>query len=187
MIRTACLPTAGLFFIGMAITTLTAGCTSQPYTSPGQQAQNACQAFGPRTLSGAAIGALGGAAGGASIGAIAGGGRGAAIGAGVGVLAGLIGGLAVGHNLDMRDCAEAQQALAQMRNSPVGSAVAWTSPTGSYGSYTPVTDEYQGPSGEFCRRVRQDTTLQGHEPTTAVVATCRTPDRNYQTVQPATT
>jgi surface antigen len=187
MIRTARLPLAGLFFIGMATTTLTAGCTNQPYSSPQQQAQNACQAFGPKTLSGAAIGALGGGAAGAGLGAIAGGGRGAAIGAGIGALTGLIGGLAVGHNLDMRDCAEAQQALAQIRATPTGSAVAWRSPTGSHGSYTPVSDEYRSSDGQFCRSVRQDTALQGYQSTTAVVATCRTPDGNYQTVQPLTT
>lgn len=167
MICAARLPITGLLFVGMVTTTLTAGCTNQPYTSPEQQAQNACQAFGPKTLSGAAIGALGGAAGGAGIGAIAGGGRGAAIGAGVGALAGLMGGLAVGHSLDQRDCAQAQQALAQMRYAPVGQATSWNdTQTGSHGSYTPISDEYPSADDHFCRRVRQDTTLQGQEPTT---------------------
>jgi len=184
MIRAARLSVAGLFFAGMVSTTLTAGCTNQPYTSPEQQAQNACQAFGPKTLSGAAIGALGGAAGGAGLGAIAGGGRGAAIGAGVGALAGLIGGLAVGHSLDQRDCIEAQRALAQMRYAPMGQAAYWTDPqTGNHGSYTAISDEYSVTGGGFCRRVRQDTTLQGRESTTQVLVTCRTADGNYTTVQ----
>jgi surface antigen len=187
MIRTARLSAAGLFLVGMATTTLTAGCANQPYTSPEQQAQNACQAFGPKTLSGAAIGALGGAAGGAGLGAAAGGGRGAAIGAGIGALVGLVGGLAVGHSLDQRDCAEAQQALAQMRHAPVGQAAYWTDPqTGSRGSYTAVSDEYPVANNGFCRRVRQDTTLHGSAPTTQVVVTCRTADGNYTTVQEPT-
>jgi uncharacterized membrane protein len=84
MTQAARLPIAGWFLMGLATISLTAGCTTQPYTSPQQQAQNACQAFGPKALSGALIGGLSGAAGGAGLGAIAGGGRGAAIGAGVG-------------------------------------------------------------------------------------------------------
>jgi surface antigen len=183
MIRAVCLPIGGLFVLGLAAA-LTTGCTNQPYTSPEQQAQNACQAFGPKTLSGAAIGALGGAAGGAGVGAIAGGGRGAAIGAGIGALVGLMGGLAVGHSLDQRDCAEAQQALSQMRNAPVGQPAYWTDQqTGNHGSYTAVSTEYPVADNRFCRRVRQDTTLQGSEPTTQVVVTCRTADGNYTTVQ----
>jgi surface antigen len=186
MIPNVRLPVAALFGFSVAVATLTAGCTNQAYTSPEQQAQNACQAFGPKTLSGALIGGLGGAAGGAGIGAAAGGGRGAAIGAGVGALAGLIGGLAVGHHLDARDCSEAQQALAQIRNMPVGHAVAWKSPTGSYGSYTPVSAEYAGPDNSFCRTVNQQSTLHGQESTSSTVVTCRTPDGNYQTVHSAT-
>jgi surface antigen len=187
MIRAARLPVAGFVSLAMVTTLLAAGCTNQPYTSPAQQAQNACQAFGPKTLSGAAIGALGGAAGGAGIGAMAGGGRGAAIGAGIGAVAGLLGGLAVGHSLDQRDCAEAQQALAQMRYAPIGGASYWTNPqTGSHGSYTPVNDEYPAANNGFCRRVRQDTTLNGSQPTSQVLVTCRTADGNYTTVQEPT-
>ena len=167
----------------LAIPLAAGGCTNQPYTSPEQQAQNACQAFGPKATSGALIGTLGGAAGGAGIGAAAGGGRGAAIGAGVGALAGLIGGIAVGHNLDSRDCAEAQQALAQVRLAPIGQAIAWRSPSGSYGSYTPVGGEYATPDNRFCRNLNEQTTLAGRQPTTSAVVTCRTPDGDYRTVQ----
>jgi surface antigen len=175
---------AGLLFVGTTSAIFTTGCTNQPYTSPQQQAQNACQVFGPKTLSGAAIGTLGGAAGGAAQGSIAGGGRGAAIGAGVGALIGLVGGLAVGHSFDQRDCAEAQQALAQMRYAHVGQVAYWTNPqTGSNGSYTALSNEYSAADDHFCRRVRQDTTLEGHAPTTQVVVTCRTPEGDYTTVQ----
>lgn len=175
-----------LLAVALSTAAMIGGCTNHPYSSPQEQAQNACQALGPKTLSGAAIGVLGGAAGGAAIGAAAGGGRDAAIGAGVGALVGLIGGLAVGHNLDVRDCEQAQQALAQMRYAPTGQSVAWEDPqTGSKGSYTPVSDESQQTNGQFCRQVRQDTTLQGHQATTQMVLTCRTPDGDYKTVQAA--
>jgi hypothetical protein len=112
MMRTIRLPAAALFAVGIATAIPTAGCTNQRYTSPEQQAQNACQAFGPKAVSGALIGTAGGAAAGAGIGGALGGKSGALIGAGVGGLVGLIGGSSVGHNLDARDCAEAQQALA---------------------------------------------------------------------------
>jgi surface antigen len=187
MLRTVRPPVATLFFVGILTSTMTPGCTSRSYSSPEEQAQNACQALGPKALSGALIGGLGGAAGGAGIGAAAGGGRGAAIGAGIGALAGILGGLAVGHSLDQRDCSEAQQALAQIRNTPTGQAVAWSSPSGSRGSYTPISDEYQDPKGQLCRRVRQDVTIAGRQPTGAVVVTCRTPDGDYKTVTPSTT
>ncbi|MBN8890176.1 MAG: hypothetical protein BGP12_00090 [Rhodospirillales bacterium 70-18] len=184
MIRAARLPVVGLFFLSMTTATLTAGCTNQPYTSPEQQAQNACRVFGPKTLSGAAVGMLGGAAGGASLGAIAGGRRGALIGAGIGALAGLISGLAVGHGFDQRDCAEAQTALAQMRHAHVGQSAYWTDPqTGSHGSYTALGAEYSVAGNNFCRRVRQDTTLHGQSPTTQELVTCRTADGDYTTVK----
>ena len=79
MRRSAQASTAAAVFIGMSFATLTSGCTDQPYSSPQQQAQNACRAFGPKTLSGMAIGGLAGGVGGAGIGAAAGGGRGALI------------------------------------------------------------------------------------------------------------
>ena len=179
-------PMAGFAAIGL-LASLTAGCTTAPYTSPEQQAQNACQAVGPKALSGALIGGLGGAASGAALGAIAGNGRGAAIGAGAGLLVGLIGGLAVGHNMDARDCAAAQQALAQLRGLPTGNQVTWHGPAGSSGVYQAVTDETPSPDGGFCRIIRQQTTLPGHEPTFVEGKTCRTSNGDYVSVQPANT
>jgi surface antigen len=178
--------TATLFTLAVATATLP-GCTNQPYTSPEQQAQNACQALGPKALSGAVIGGLAGSAAGAGIGAAAGGGRGAAIGAGIGLIGGLVGGLVTGKHLDARDCAEAQQALAEIRTMPTGQPVSWQSPSGSRGVFTPVSDEYAGPNNTFCRTLNQQATLQGHAPTTSTVVTCRTPDGNYETVKPAQT
>ena len=173
--------------IALATATMISGCTTQPYSSPEQQAQNACQVFGPKALSGALIGGLAGAAGGAGIGALAGRGRGAAIGSLVGGLVGVVGGLAAGKNLDARDCAQAQIALAQVRNAQVGQMVSWNSPSGSYGSYTPVSTEYAGPNNQFCRNLNENTTIAGHQPTTSTVITCRTADGDYKTVQPAQT
>lgn len=172
---------AGLSII--ALTSLT-GCTERPYSSPQEQAQNACQAFGPKTLSGGLIGGLGGAAGGAGIGALAGGGKGAAIGAGVGAFAGLLGGMIVGNQLDKQDCYQAQLALQQIRYKSVGQEVSWTNPeTGSYGSYTPLTSETSMPNGQLCRKVRQDTTLKDHQATSQVELTCRDANGNYTKVQ----
>lgn len=187
MVRIGRSPVHVVIIVGIATTALASGCTNRAYNSPEEQAQNACQALGPKALSGTLIGGLGGAAGGAGIGALAGGGRGAAIGAGIGALAGIIGGLAVGHHLDARDCYEAQQALAQIRNVPTGRAVVWHSPTGSYGSYTPISAEYAGPNDTFCRKLNQQVKLNGHQPSISTVVTCRTPEGNYETVRPATT
>lgn len=176
---------AALLTLGaLSMPLVTGGCTNRPYGSAEEQAQNACQALGPKAMSGALIGTLGGAAGGAGIGAAAGGGRGAAIGAGVGALAGLIGGLVVGRNMDARDCAQAQVALAQLRYAPIGQAVSWTSASGSYGSYTPVSAEYAAVDNRLCRRVNLQTTLNGREPVSSAGVTCRQPDGDYTTVQP---
>lgn len=184
MTHNLCRASAFVLAGAVATTLPTAGCTNRPYASPEEQAQNACHAFGPKALSGALLGGVGGAAAGAGIGALAGGGRGAAIGAGVGALAGLFGGLAIGSNMDARDCAQAQQALAQVQYARLGQPVTWSSPSGSHGSYTPLSAEYQTSGGQICRKVNQDVTLAGHAATSGNVITCRTPDGNYTTVQP---
>ena len=118
---------------------------------------------------------------GAGIGAAAGGGRGAAIGAGIGLLGGLITGLAIGKQADQRDCAAAQAALAQMTTQPTGVPIGWQSPSGSYGSYTPVSAEYaQGP--QFCRQVRQSTNIVNHAPVQSTGIACRDANGDYQTM-----
>ena len=185
MLRPARLSVAAAFLVGISTVTLTPGCTDQPYTSPQQQAQNACQAFGPKTLSGALIGGLAGAGGGAALGAIGGGGRGAAIGAGVGLLAGALTGAFVGKSYDQRDCAQAQTALEQMRYAQIGQTVPWQNhTTGSSGSYTAMGPETAQPgSTQLCRPVRQDTMLAGHQATSQNLLTCRQPDGDYQVVQ----
>lgn len=181
-------PTVALLLAtGLIITGATSGCTNRPYASPEEQAQNACKAIGPKALSGALIGGLGGAAAGAAIGGAAGGGRAAGIGAAAGLLTGLVVGLAAGHNIDQRDCAQAQIALAQIRNLPVGTPIAWASSTGSHGTFIPTSDEYAGPNGTFCRNVTQQATLAGHETTSTAVMTCRTADGNYNTISPPMT
>lgn len=178
------LPLALSLCIAVTPAILTTGCTERPYSSPQEQAMNACKAFGPKTLSGGLIGGLAGAGSGAAIGALAGGGKGAAIGAGAGALAGIIGGLVVGNQMDKRDCAEAQMALSQIGSHPIGYTVAWNNPaTGSHGSYTPVTAEMPVSDGRVCRQVRQDTALKGYNPSSQVVMTCRMPNGDYQTVE----
>ena len=175
-------PTAAMLMAAaMSATVLTPGCAERPYSSPQEAAQNACRALGPKAISGALLGGLGGGAVGAGIGAAAGGGRGAAIGAGIGLLGGLITGLAVGKQADQRDCAAAQTALAQMTNQPTGVPVSWSSPSGSHGSYTPVSAEYaQGP--QFCRQVRQSTNIVNHAPVESTGVACRDANGDYQTM-----
>ena len=181
MIRSAHLSAAAMLFCGTAVVTLTPGCTNQPYTSPQQQAQNACQAFGPKTLSGLAIGGLAGAGGGAALGAVAGGGRGAAIGAVAGGLLGLVAGGTVGHTYDVRDCQAAEQALAQMQYAPTGQPIQWSNQaTGSYGSYTPTSDTFSQ-NGQPCREARQTATLQGKVAPEQQVLVCRQPNGDWTT------
>lgn len=170
--------------IALTPVTLTTGCTDRPYASPQEQAQNACKAFGPKTLSGGLIGALGGAGAGAGIGALAGGGKGAAIGAAAGAVTGLLAGFVVGNQMDKHDCAEAQMALAQIGGRPIGYTASWSNPaTGSHGSYTPISAEMPQADGRVCRRVRQDTALKGYNPSSQVVLTCRLANGDYETVQ----
>jgi len=179
------LPVALIYLAGIPLTAITTGCTNRPYNSPQEQAQNACHAFGPKTLSGGLIGTLGGAAGGAGIGALASGGKGAAIGAGVGAFAGLLGGMIAGNQMDKQDCYQAQVALQQIRYTAVGQPVTWTNPaTGSFGSYTPLTAETAQTNGKLCRQVRQDTTLKDHQATSQVELTCRDANGNYTTIEP---
>lgn len=160
---------------------MTAGCANQSYSSPQEQAEKSCRAFGPKTLSGALIGTLSGAAGGASIGAIAAGGKGAAIGTGIGAVAGLLGGSIYGNQLDKRDCAAAQTALAQAASSStLGQVVSWNEPaTGSHGTYTSLTALSTAPSGEQCRMVRQQSQLANHQQTTQDEMTCRNAEGDW--------
>ena len=57
----------------------------------------------------------------------------------------------------------------------------WRSPSGSYGSYTPISAEYaQGP--QFCRQVRVNANIAGRQPTQSNAVTCRQPGGDYQGV-----
>jgi predicted lipid-binding transport protein (Tim44 family) len=164
----------------LVVSGMTGGCTNRPYSSPQEQAANACQALGPKALSGALIGGLGGAAAGAAIGGAAGGGRGAGIGALAGLGAGLIGGFVVGKQLDQQDCIQAQAALQQVGSAGVGQAVYWTNPaTGSHGAYTPVSATYDA-NGQVCRQVRADYYMKNHQPVTGDTGVvCRTPEGDW--------
>jgi surface antigen len=170
-----------VLFIGALSTISPAPTYAQVYSSPQQAAQNACQALGPKALSGAVMGAVGGGLLGAGIGGALGGRRGAAIGGGAGMFGGLLGGLSAGKQADQRDCLAAQAALAQLASQPTGVPVTWQSPSGSHGSYTPTGPEYQQ-GNQFCRPVREDTAIAGHQPTQIGAVTCRTANGDYQTV-----
>ena len=151
-----------------------AGGCANTYSSPQQQAYNACSVFGPKSIGGGLAGGLGGAA----IGATAGGGRGAAIGAGLGLLTGLV----VGKTLDTRDCQQARIALQAMATTQIGQPVAWSSPSGSHGSYTPVAAAYTTPDNRICRQVRSNVALAGHEPTSTTELTCRNSNGDWEPV-----
>jgi surface antigen len=159
---------------------LTAGCAPQ-YNSPQQAAANACSALGPKAMSGALIGGLGGAAGGAGIGALAGGGRGAAVGAGIGAIAGVLGGYLAGGSLDQNDCAQAQIALQQAANGALNRPVSWRSPTGSYGTYTPVSANFVQ-NGATCRRFQTNTVIHDHAPVDDTGVTCRDANGDWRRV-----
>ena len=179
MTTLARLPAALLIFGALSTTVVTTGCANRQYASPQEAAANACHALGPKALSGSLIGGLGGAGLGAASGAAFGGGKGAAIGAGVGLLGGLIAGAMVGSQADARDCAAAQAALAQLTTAPNGREIAWSSPSGSHGSYTPVGPEYAS-NGGFCRPVHQETSIVGHQPTQGLGVACRDANGDYQ-------
>jgi surface antigen len=156
------IPTAALCLAVVAMISV-GGCATRQYATPEEAVKSACSSLGPKAASGALIGAAAGAAGGGLIGAAAGNTKGALIGAGLGLLVGAIAGGAAGHNLDQQDCAQAQIALQQMQTLPTGQSVAWSSPTGSHGSITAFTDDYEV-GGRVCRRIRSDVYLQNHEP-----------------------
>lgn len=152
-----------LLTVGSFFSTSLGGCAKH-YNSPQEAAAKACGSFGPRAMSGAAIGAAAGAGAGAAIGAAAGrNGKDAAIGALAGLLVGAIAGAVKGNELDARDCAAAKVALQQIGNTPNGNAVNWSSPSGSRGSFTPVSDTFQGPADQPCRKIQADYYMKGHE------------------------
>ncbi len=145
------------------------GCAA--YSSPEQQAANACQILGPKTL----VGGVAGAAGGAAIGAAAGGGRGAAIGAGLGLLVGLVG----GHVADQQDCAAAKYALqARLFQARPYALIAWNSPSGHRGEYQALGDSYASPGGGQCRRA-QSVAAPGSGQASTPLVVCRQPNGDY--------
>lgn len=150
-------------FVLVAMVCLSA-CANKQYASPEEAVKNACSSLGPKAMSGALIGGAMGAAGGGLLGAAAGhSAQSTAIGAGVGLLAGIIVGASAGHNLDQRDCQQAQLALQQMQTLPTGQSASWSSPTGSHGTVTAFSDDYEN-GDRVCRRVRSDIYIEGHTP-----------------------
>jgi len=158
---------------------LLAGCAPQ-YGSAQEAAASACNAMGPKALSGAAIGGLGGAATGAAIGGTTGSGRNAIFGAVAGLAAGVIGGLVVGNQLDQRDCAEARYALARMGDGRTGVVVGWQSASGSRGQFTPISAARVEPNGRLCRQFTANTVLNGREPVQETGTVCRDAQGDWQ-------
>jgi surface antigen len=87
-------------------------------------------------------------------------------------------GAAVGNQLDQRDCAQAQMALAELQAAPVGQPVAWHSPSGSYGTYTATGQQYAS-NDTFCRPTNQSLTLKGRQTTQQSGEVCRLPNGDY--------
>jgi hypothetical protein len=167
-----------------ALSYVLVGCANRQYATPEEALQNACSAFGPKALSGALIGGAVGAAGGAAIGAAAGGGRNAAVGALAGLAAGLIVGAIAGNFTDKRDCQEAQFALQQMATTSTGTRVAWNSVSGSYGAFTPVSDETTA-NGKTCREIRSDYYIKNHQPVVGEPGlVCRSANGDWARVDP---
>jgi surface antigen len=68
-----------------------------------------------------------------------------------------------------------------MSTQPIGVPAVWRSPSGSYGSYTPISAEFsQG--NQFCRQVRQSTDIVGHQPVESSAVACRDANGDYQTI-----
>jgi surface antigen len=130
--------------------------------------------IGPKTATGAAIGAAGG-----GLLAAATGGHEAGIAAGV-LLGGLLGG-AIGSALDAQDRRIAQQtAYHSLETYPSGQTSSWRNPdTGHYGTFTP-TNTYQA-GGQHCREYTQTIYVDGRQETARGTA-CRNPDGTWRIV-----
>lgn len=144
-------------------------------STPQQQADATCKAFGANTVSGALIGGLLGGVAGAALGK----GKTGNIAAGAG--AGLLAGALVGKALDARDCREATVALARMETAKVGMQLAWSNPdNGHSGIFTPTSD-IKEENGRFCRMYKRDLLVDGKS-TTENGITCRTPQGDWEQV-----
>jgi surface antigen len=152
------------------------GCAAQGQQTAQQQAASSCQAFGPKTAGGAAIGGIIGALAGAALG------KGKGGNVLMGAAAGAVAGGLVGKGLDSRDCETARVAIRQMDTARTGSQIAWVNPdTGNRGTFTP-TSEIQVQNGRQCRSYTRQATIGGTTSAAESGITCRTPDGDWEAV-----
>ncbi len=127
-------------------------------------------------------GTVAGAVVGAGVGALfgSGGGKVAAI-AGGAVLGGITGNL-IGRELDRKDKAEAQQAMARAETTPVGEQVVWNNPDSGNSGTIEVTREGPDANGNDCREFKHTVTVNGETREDTGIA-CRRSDGKWVTVK----
>ena len=128
------------------------------------------------------VGAVGGAAIGGLLGSQFGDGTGQLVATGAGVLIGGLIGSEVGRTMDEQDRMQANQAVTQAHQAPLGETIVWNNPdSGNSGTVTPVRDGSTS-SGLYCREFQQTITVGG-ETQTAFGTACRQPDGTWRIVE----
>ena len=128
------------------------------------------------------VGTLGGAAIGGLLGSQFGDGTGQLVATGAGVLIGGLIGSEVGRTMDEQDRMQANQAVTQAHQAPLGETIVWNNPdSGNSGTVTPVRDGSTS-SGLYCREFQQTITVGG-ETQTAYGTACRQPDGTWRIVE----
>ena len=84
--------------------------------------------------------------------------------------------------MDEQDRMQANQAVVQAHQAPLGETIAWNNPdSGNAGTVTPMRDG-STPSGLYCREFHQTVTIGGQ--TEAAYGTaCRQPDGTWKIVE----
>ncbi|MDP9196081.1 MAG: RT0821/Lpp0805 family surface protein [Pseudomonadota bacterium] len=137
-----------------------------------------CQNMGTKQTVGTGLGAVAGGLLGSQIG----GGSGRLWATGAGVLLGALVGSGIGESLDNADMAAMNSAQSQAYTAPVGQQISWSNPqSGNYGTYTPVREGYDRPTGAYCREYQQTINVGGRTERGYGTA-CRQPDGTWQVV-----
>jgi surface antigen len=128
------------------------------------------------------VGTLGGAALGGLLGAQFGDGTGQLVATGAGVLIGGLIGSEIGRTMDEQDRMQANQAVTEAHQAPLGETIVWNNPdSGNSGTVTPVRDGSTS-SGLYCREFQQTVTVSGRTET-AYGTACRQPDGTWRIVE----
>ncbi len=128
------------------------------------------------------VGTLGGAALGGLLGAQFGDGTGQLLATGAGVLIGGLIGSEVGRTMDEQDEMQANQAVTEAHQAPLGETIVWNNPdSGHSGTVTPVRDGSTS-SGLYCREFQQTITVSGRTET-AYGTACRQSDGTWRIVE----